>query len=438
MMEQELLRTRLEQLLRQRHLTLEEFRKQYQRAAGGTVLSERQAYRWVAGEVRSLPYPQAQATLEKMFGEPAARLFGPPYGTGALRLTRRHNGMVTARGTARTDWEGQVIAMSADRARDFLTRIEASNVGAETLDQLIDDVRRLVTAYNQQPLPTLLSDLVDTQNRAFELLEGRQPPAQARDLYLIAGIACGLMAKASHDLGAFHDAMTQARTGYACADNAGHDGLRAWIRGLQAAFTYWHGRLEDSLRYAQLGVEAAGRGSASVWLASAEARALAALNRLEETHAALVRAAEARDRVQPDELDSLGGICIFSRPRQLYFAAEALSWGGQPEATRAERLALEALDAYAAAPAQDRSFGHEANTRAALAVARVFQGEVDGAAEALASVLELLPAQRNHGIVIGVERVRTALSAITDPGRDAIELAGAIEAFTAGRLTQPR
>jgi hypothetical protein len=92
MMEQELPRTRLEQLLQQRHLTLEEFRKQYQRAAGGTVLSERQAYRWVAGEVRSLPYPQAQATLEKMFGEPAVRLFGPPYGTGAPRLTRRHNG----------------------------------------------------------------------------------------------------------------------------------------------------------------------------------------------------------------------------------------------------------------------------------------------------------------------------------------------------------
>jgi hypothetical protein len=51
MMEQELPRTRLEQLLQQRHLTLEEFRKQqYQRAAGGTVLSERQAYRWVAGD----------------------------------------------------------------------------------------------------------------------------------------------------------------------------------------------------------------------------------------------------------------------------------------------------------------------------------------------------------------------------------------------------
>ncbi|MGH4014892.1 MAG: hypothetical protein ACRDSL_13430 [Pseudonocardiaceae bacterium] len=60
----------------------------------------------------------------------------------------------------------------------------------------------------------------------FGLLEGRQRPEQTRDLYLIAGITCGLMAKASHDLGAAHDAMTQARTGYACADNAGHNGLR--------------------------------------------------------------------------------------------------------------------------------------------------------------------------------------------------------------------
>ncbi|MGA9312041.1 MAG: hypothetical protein WBV74_16985, partial [Pseudonocardiaceae bacterium] len=237
MAEQHSPRTRLEQLLRQRHVTLEELRKHYQRVAG-TTLSERQAYRWVAGEVRGLPYPQAQAALERLFGEPVTRLLGPPYGTGAPRPTRHRDRAAPERGNARTDWEGQVIAMSADRARDFLTRIEASNVGAETLDQLIDDVRRLVTAYQQQPLPTLLSDLVDTQDRAFGLLEGRQRPAQTRDLYLLTGIACGLMAKASHDLGAPHDAMTHARTGYACADNAGHDGLRAWTRGSQALITY--------------------------------------------------------------------------------------------------------------------------------------------------------------------------------------------------------
>ncbi len=440
MTEQEPPRTRLEQLLRQQHLTLEEFRKNYQRAAKGTALSERQAYRWVAGELRGLPYPAAQATLEKMFGEPVARLCGPPYGIEALRPGRCQGGSAPGRGSARTDWEGEVIIMSADRARDFLSRIEASNVGAETLDQLLDDIRRLIVAFQQQPLPTILGELVDTQERAFGLLEGRQRPEQSRDLYLVAGIACGLMGMASHDMGATHDALTQPRTGYACADNAGHDGLRAWIRGLQTSFTYLSGRLEDSLHYAQLGAEAAARsrGTSGVWMASGEARALAALNRLDEAHTALARAADLRDQVQPDELDGLGGMCTFTRPRQLFFAAEALSWGGEPEATRAERLALDALDAYATAPAQDRSWGHEASSRSTLAIARVLRGEVDGAAEALVAVLQLPPAQRTHGVVTTVERVRTALSALQDPGRDAIELAGAIEAFTSQRLTRAR
>ncbi|MGH3801759.1 MAG: hypothetical protein ACRDTD_16830 [Pseudonocardiaceae bacterium] len=437
MIEQEPPRTRLEQLLRQQHVTLEEFRKNYQRAAAGTVLSERQAHRWVAGQLSTLPYP-AQATLEKMFGEPVARLFGPPYGIEALRPVRCRNG-VAGRGSARTDREGQVIAMSADRAHDFLTRIEASNVGAETLDQLADDVRRLVIT-SQQPLPSYLGDLVATQDRAFTLLEGRQRPEQTRDLYLLAGITCGLMAYASHDLGATHDAMTQARTGYACADNAGHDGLRAWIRGIQSLITYYSGRLEDSVRYAQSGAEAAGRsrGTAGIWLASSEARALAAVNRLDEARTALARGTDARDRAEPDELDSLGGLCFFSRPRQLGYAAAAFSWGGTAEVNDTERLALDTLDAYATAPAQDRNFADVPTFRGVLALARVCQGQIDGAAEALAPVLDLPSFQRIHGIVASVERVRIALNALQDPGRDAIELAGAIEAFTSLRLTRAR
>ena len=173
-------------------------------------------------------------------------------------------------------------------------------------------------------------------------------------------------------------------------------------------------------------------------MASSAAHSLAALNRLEDAHAALARADDARDRVQPDELDNLGGLCRFSRARQLYYAADALAWGGEPEASHTERLALEALDAYAEAPGPDRAFGDESGAHSALAVARVLQGEVEGAAEVLAPVLELPPAQRIHGIVTSVEHVRTALRAIKDPGRDVIELQGAIEGFTSERLALPR
>jgi hypothetical protein len=159
-------------------MTLEEFRRRYE-ATADADLSPRQAYRWVAGEVQTLPYPHAQAALEQLFGEPAARLFGPPYGIGPILPTHRTEGTcVFARGDLRTDWEGQLIAMSGDRARSFLTRAEASNVGRETIDQLADDVRRLVVTYQQQPLERLLRDIADTQDAAFKLLDGRQKPGQ--------------------------------------------------------------------------------------------------------------------------------------------------------------------------------------------------------------------------------------------------------------------
>lgn len=60
-----------------------------------------------------------------------------------------------------------------------------------------------------------------------------------------------------------------------------------------------------------------------------------------------------------------------------------------------------------------------------LALARVYQGQVEGTAEALRAVLDLSPSQRIYSIVTSVERVRNELSAIKDPSRDAIELAGA-------------
>lgn len=439
MAEQEAPRTRLEQVLSQRHLTLAQFRQRYTEVSG-SPLSARQAYRWVAGDITKLPYPHAQGALERLFKEPVGRLFGPPYGIGTPVPMRRFDQVIADRGSARTDWEGQVIAMSADRARDFLARAEASNVGSETLDQLTDDVRRLTTAYPQHPLRELLREMAETQDRAFELLEGHQKPGQTRDLYLLAGIMSGLMAKASHDLGAPHDALTQARAAYACADNAGHDGLRSWIRGLQALITYWSGRLDDSVRYARLGAEAAdrSRGTAAVWLASAEARSLAALSRFDDARSALNRASDAREQVQFDELDQLGGLCTFSRPRQLYYAADTLTWGGATEAAHAERLALDALDAYESAPDAERAFGDEAGTRCDLAVARVARGELDGATEAMAPVLELSTDLRIHGVMTSVDRVHQALNALDAPSRGAVELSTAIEGFSSNRLALPR
>lgn len=64
------------------------------------------------------------------------------------------------------------------------------------------------------------------------MLDNRQHPEQARQRYFLAGVTSDLLAKASYDIADPHAATTRARTACLCAENADHNGLRAWIRGL--------------------------------------------------------------------------------------------------------------------------------------------------------------------------------------------------------------
>ena len=131
--------------------------------------------------------------------------------------------------------------MAAQRARKFALLAGQTDLADETLEQIYDDVRQLVWAYPQRPLAEILGDLVAARTRyspCWKLSGGRA----ARQLYLLGGILGGLLAKASHDTADPQAALTQSRTAYLCADQADHDGLRAWVRGLQSLITYWDGR----------------------------------------------------------------------------------------------------------------------------------------------------------------------------------------------------
>ncbi|WP_346049870.1 hypothetical protein [Actinomadura chokoriensis] len=312
----------------------------------------------------------------------------------------------------------------------FGTAAEGSNVGQEGIDQLRDDVARLASAYPQRPLPELLGELAELQDVTLGLLEGRQRPRETAELYLLAGVLSGMLAKASHDLGDPRSAMTQARTAFICADNIDHDGLKAWTSGLRSMISYWAGRPNDAVRYAQQGGDAAAatHGTASVWLPAQEARGWGLLGDADRCRAAIQRAQEARERVEHDELDDLGGIMTFPVPRQLYYAADASIWlPGAEEET--EQQAEAAIDAYLRAEDLDRSFSDEAGARADLALARAVQNDVEGAAEALSDVLDLPVTQRIEGIVTSVKRVHRLLSEPRLQGPAASNLQQEIEAY---------
>ncbi len=422
-------RTRLESLLWRRDQTYDEVVADFAKLActlnEPATLTSRHLRRLASGE-RTGVTPVTRRVLQVMFGQPAEDLLAPLGQNGDLIPVSR--GLVIPGPLAPTTEE--MLTLAAQRARKFALLTGQNELADETLEQIYDDVRQLVAAYPQRPLASILGDLVATQDTVFTLLESRRRPEHARQLYLLGGVLGGLLAKASHDMADPVAALTQSRTAYLCADQADHDGLRAWVRGLQALITYWDGRLNESVRYAQQGAQFAAQttSTAAVWLPVSEARAWAALGNVPATRHAIERAEAAWENVRGDELDELGGICTFSRPRQLYYTADALAWL-PAEARQAQDYAAQAVTAYQDTSSPEWAFGDAAGSRCDLAVARIALGEIEGARDAIAPVLELPTEQRIRGIISSVQHVHKALRQPELPaaGRDLQE---AIEVFT--------
>jgi len=407
---------------------VEKFEKCARDNGEDATLSVRTLRRWMAGEVLTEPRPSQRAVARLFWGYSMSQLLAPAplelvlasstgelvasAPTGVAAPTRAVDPPIPTTepdGSANT-LERQV-AMATRRAARFTTFAEIDNVGPEAIAQLQDDVVHLANAYIHDPLATIMGDLIDEQEIVFRLLEGKQKPTLTRDLYLLAGVVSGLIAKASHDLNRPHDAMTHARTLYVCADNAGHPGLRAWARGLQSLIAYWAGRPQEAVRYARSGAEMAEdlTGSVSAWLPALEARAWALISIPSEATDALGRAADRRAAHEPDDLDAIGGLLTFPQAKQNYYAAGTYVFL-EEEHQRAQSEALSALDLFEHGRPEDRSFSDEAGARAELALARVRGNEVDGAREALAPVLELTPERRIGGIVTSAARVHQALN----------------------------
>jgi hypothetical protein len=419
-------RTVLEHLIRQRSRTYDEMADDVVEAAVrlgvDATISPRHLRRLASGERASAGAP-VRRVLQELFGQPADVLLRP-WGPEARALLST----ATPEAVVLAPSQEEILAMTVDRARQF-AMLTGQYIAAEAVEQLYDDVRQLALAYPQQPLTSILGDIAGTQETILSVLENRHRPAESRQLYLLAGVIGGMLAKASHDMGDSHGALTHSRTAFLCAEHADHDGLRAWTKGLQSFIAYWAKRPHDALRYAQDGALYAQRSGSTtgVWIPVNEARAWAALGNAGNARAAIERAELARELAQADDLDQLGGICTFGRSRQLYYAADALALLSS-EADEAERYSQLALDAYSDTSAADWSFSDQAGSYADLAVARIARGELDGAAEAIAPVLALPSDKRIHGIVVSAQRVHAALGKA--PEADSVtELQQRIEAF---------
>ncbi|MEU3073311.1 hypothetical protein [Streptomyces laurentii] len=368
------------------------------RSIATATIEKRQFFRYAHGEVRT-PQTVARRVLEFMFpGIPAARLLGPvPSGAAAGTPSP-----ASCRGSSAQSIEyglEDVVTVAANESARFVAQAESSNVGPHTLEQLESDIRRIVDSYPNRPVGPLFHEVRALRDRAFELLEGRQPPLYTRDLYVGAGVLCGVLANASFDLGRYDAAETQARTAFLFGELAGHNGLRAWVRGLQALVSYWAGRPADAVRLAESGAaHTPESGTAHIRLESIKARAYGQLGRRADALAALSEADRLRERLADgDELP--GGMMAFPLEKQLFYASSTHLWLGGPEHLGdAEARAGEAVEMFQAAPPERRRLGEMSLARMDLAMARLGRGDLDGAAEQIQEVLAVSARRRTESV----------------------------------------
>ncbi|WP_239003661.1 XRE family transcriptional regulator [Nocardia panacis] len=298
---------------------------------------------------------------------------------------------------------------AAHEASEHAGQAESTNVGATTLDQLDADVRRIANDYVHIPPVPMMVEMLRVRRRVYRLLEGHQRPADTSHLYLLAGSLSGLLANASTDLGYFDAAGEQVRAAWAYSELCGHNGLRAWIRGMHALIEYWSERPRRGVVLAQSGQEYAESATAKVRLLNIEARIWSKLGSDADADRCIRAAAVAREVSLADTLhDEVGGVFGFNDAKSHYYAGATYIHLGQAE------LALDAtqraIELYSTGPSEQRSYGAESLARVDNAAAHLLNGSLDGAAEALQPVLGLAEDKRIAQLEERLTRVRRRIA----------------------------
>ncbi|MGH8349492.1 MAG: helix-turn-helix transcriptional regulator, partial [Pseudomonas sp.] len=219
------------------------------------------------------------------------------------------------------------LVLSAAHSSVLLhSAIDTPKIENRTLDEARQDLNRLATDYVlNSDLSHILPELVILRDRLSALLaQYGQRPGDARELHLLLGATCVLLASISHDLAEPGAAMIQTRAALAFAELAGHAGLITWVYCTRASIASWSGSAGDVLHHAQRARAAGLSGIGAIRLGGLEARALAHSGQHQQV-AEVLHAAHIQRGTLPtiDSLRDLGEVFTFSAARQNYYNAAA-------------------------------------------------------------------------------------------------------------------
>lgn len=477
--------TMLKALLREQHLqNYGMFKRAYQKTAQaldknliGTYPSEPTFRRWLAGRIKYLPRAEHCAVLEAMLpGWTATELFqpqAPPQGLTTINTTyaERSGNFTKIVGNSENDTEipidgtqgdsnggsatppstrssatssrareprnglDSVLLEAADESTDFLTWAEATNVGDLTVEQIHGEIHGIARSYLKVPTLPLFERARRLRDRSFSLLSGRQKPTHSRDLYSAAGWSLTILAWISTDLGRPGAAEEHLRTAWLCAENADHNGLRAWVRAAQHTAAFWQRDFARAGQHAEDGLRYAATGSAKLFLTSALALDMVRCGDREGAQRGLAHARGVADRLSGHG-DELSGPFTCSADRAGGFWSDTqLSLG---EAADALSAANDAIFAFETTPSDLRNVGSERMVRCQQVKAHLILDELDGAWESLAPVLDTAPEHRVQPLAQRVREISDLVSSSRWRGAPIVgQIQQAISDFQENQPTRP-
>lgn len=385
----------------------EEARQRLGAILGNTILQPKDATT-ISDTAGIVPGPRLRVALVESAGVAAVLTSRTRDPSGAVALVSTPGADVLRSG--RDDGvDGvplQEFEMAAGESARF-TRRAGVTVSAELLDQLRSEVRGLAAEYLHRPPYEVFAPISTLRREVFSLLDRHVPTQHLSDLYVCAGQLTALLAHASADLGQPVVAEAHACTAWLCAELAGHDPLRAYVRWVEANIAYWTGQYRQAAEIAAEERRYATSGSGMLRLASQEARAWAACGDQNAVERALMTARDERDRL-PDQTDEAGAF-RFGAGKAAYYAAEAwLAVGGADNARRAHSDAEEAYALLTAEPQPCPEL--VAAARLDLATAQVALGQLEAAGSTLTDVFTLPAERRTVPVTQRAAQVDKALS----------------------------
>jgi tetratricopeptide (TPR) repeat protein len=312
-------------------------------------------------------------------------------------------------------WTGLGAVLESVR---LTLRVEGPAGGSVSHEQLELAVEQYARAYWSTPAGALFGQVRQCRQVVDGMLDQRQSDASRQHLHLVAGWLSAMLGNLSFHLSDYRSARMHLATAARLGQEAGHNGLVAWVRGAQSMVELYDDRPEEALRLAREGQALAPNPLVRAQLASwGEARALARMGDRRGVLEAIARGSRAIESSEHDH--SPGGVFMFSVGEFEQYCGTACLWLDLPEeAKRHANHAYQLRDSVAA----------KALARLDIAGAEHQLGRPAEASEIGAEVLqmpaeylidpivrratELASSLRQHGSIAEVRDFRERLTAL--------------------------